>query len=44
MRMGYRLELRAKTTGPVTAIYFDWQHNTMSGGVANDGDDHGIAW
>lgn len=44
MRMGYRLELRPKTTGPVTAIYFDWQHNTMWGGVANDGDDHGIAW
>ena len=44
MRMGYRLEMRAKTTGPVTAIYFDWQHNTMWGGVANDGDDHGIAW
>jgi len=28
----------------VTAIYFDWQHNTLWGGVANDGDDHGIGW
>ena len=30
--------------GPITAIYFDWQHNTLWGGVSNDGDDHGIAW
>lgn len=44
MRMGYRLELRPKTSGPITAIYFDWQHNTLWGGVANDGDDQGIAW
>ena len=44
LRLGYRLELRPKTTGPVTAIYFDWQHNTLWGGVANDGDDHGIGW
>ncbi len=44
LRMGYRLELRAKTSGPITAIYFDWEHNTFQGGVSNDGDDHGIAW
>jgi gamma-glutamyltranspeptidase/glutathione hydrolase len=44
LRMGYRLEMRPRTTGPVTAIYFDWQHNTLWGGVANDGDDHGIGW
>jgi gamma-glutamyltranspeptidase/glutathione hydrolase len=44
LRMGYRLELRPKTSGPITAIYFDWQHNTLWGGVANDGDDHGIGW
>jgi gamma-glutamyltranspeptidase/glutathione hydrolase len=44
LRLGYRLDMRSKTTGPVTAIYFDWQHNTMWGGVANDGDDHGIGW
>jgi len=44
LRMGYRLELRRKTSGPITAIYFDWEHNTLWGGVANDGDDHGIAW
>jgi gamma-glutamyltranspeptidase/glutathione hydrolase len=44
LRMGYRLEMRPKTSGPITAIYFDWQHNTMWGGLSNDGDDHGIAW
>jgi gamma-glutamyltranspeptidase/glutathione hydrolase len=44
MRMGYRLELRPKTSGPITAIFFDSEHGTMWGGVANDGDDHGIAW
>jgi len=27
-RMGYRLETRQKTSGPITAIYFDWEHNT----------------
>jgi len=44
LRLGYRLELRRKTSGPITAIFFDWEHSTMWGGVANDGDDHGIAW
>ena len=44
LRMGYRLEMRPKTSGPITGIYFDWQHNTRWGGVANDGDDHGIGW
>ena len=44
MRLGYRLEVRHKTSGPITAIYFDWEHGTLWGGVANDGDDHGIAW
>ncbi len=44
LRMGYRLELRQKTSGPITAIYFDWEHDTLWGGVSNDGDDHGIVW
>jgi gamma-glutamyltranspeptidase/glutathione hydrolase len=44
LRMGYRLEIRPKTSGPITAIYFDSEHGTLWGGVANDGDDHGIAW
>ncbi|HYV30466.1 MAG TPA: gamma-glutamyltransferase [Candidatus Binatia bacterium] len=44
LRMGYRLETRPKTSGPITAIYFDWEHNTLWGGVSNDGDDHGVVW
>src|SRR6266496_2453058 len=44
LRMGYRFELRQKTSGPITAIYFDWDHDTLWGGVSNDGDDHGIVW
>jgi gamma-glutamyltranspeptidase/glutathione hydrolase len=44
LRLGYRLELRPKTSGPITAIYFDWEHETFWGGVSNDGDDHGVVW
>ena len=44
LRMGYRLDIRPKTSGPVTAIYFDWEHGTLWGGISNDGDDHGVAW
>ena len=43
-RMGYRLDFRKKTTGPITAIYFDAQHGTFWGGAATDGEDYGIAW
>jgi gamma-glutamyltranspeptidase/glutathione hydrolase len=44
LRMGYRLDIQRKTSGPITAIYFDWENGTMWGGISNDGDDHGIAW
>jgi gamma-glutamyltranspeptidase/glutathione hydrolase len=44
LRMGYQLELRERTSGPITAIYFDWQQSSFWGGVSNDGDDHGISW
>src|SRR5262245_50986249 len=43
-RMGYRLDFRKKTTGPITAIYFDAVHQTFWGGAATDGEDCGIAW
>ena len=43
-RMGYRLDFRKKTSGPITAIYFDAQHGTFWGGAATDGEDYGIAW
>lgn len=44
LRMGYRLDVRPKTSGPITAVYFDWQHGTFWGGISNDSDDHGIGW
>lgn len=30
--MGYRVETRRRTSGPITAIYFDREHETMWGG------------
>jgi len=33
-----------KTSGPITAIYFDWKHKTLWGGASNYGDDYGISW
>ena len=43
-RMGYRVETRAKTSGPITAIYFDRDHGTMWGAASDFGEDYGIAW
>ena len=43
-RMGYRLEFHDKTSGPITAILFDQEHNSFWGGVSNHGEDYGIAW
>ncbi len=43
-KKGYRVETRRRTSGPITAIYFDRQHGTMWGGASDYGDDYGIAW
>ena len=43
-RMGYDVETRSRTSGPITAIFFDREHGTMWGGASNFGDDYGIAW
>ena len=43
-RMGYRLEFARKTSGPITAIYFDQEHGTLWGGASNHGEDYGVAW
>ena len=43
-RMGYRLTFAERTSGPITAIWFDRKHGTMWGGVSNHGEDYGIAW
>jgi len=42
--MGYDLDFEARTSGPINAIFFDWEHGSMWGGSSNYGDDYGIAW
>jgi gamma-glutamyltranspeptidase/glutathione hydrolase len=43
-RMGYTLQFAERTSGPITAIWFDRIHGTMWGAVSNYGEDYGIAW
>ena len=43
-KMGYRLDFRELTSGPINAIYFDWEQGSFWGGSSNYGDDYGIAW
>jgi gamma-glutamyltranspeptidase/glutathione hydrolase len=42
--MGYRVETRRRTSGPITAIFFDRRHGTMWGGASDYGEDYGVAW
>jgi gamma-glutamyltranspeptidase/glutathione hydrolase len=43
-RMGYELEFEARTSGPINAIFFDWEHGSFWGGSSNHGEDYGISW
>jgi gamma-glutamyltranspeptidase/glutathione hydrolase len=43
-KMGYKLEVVAKTSGPINAIYIDREHGTLWGGSSDHGEDYGIAW
>ena len=43
-KMGYKIEFRKKTSGPMNAIFFDWEHGTFLGGSSDYGEDYGIAW
>jgi gamma-glutamyltranspeptidase/glutathione hydrolase len=43
-KMGYTLEDRDRTSGPINAIFFDRDHGTMWGGSSNFGEDYGIGW
>jgi gamma-glutamyltranspeptidase / glutathione hydrolase len=43
-RMGYKLDFQKKTSGPITAIYFDWEHGSFWAGVSDQGEDYGIVW
>ncbi|MCB9082441.1 MAG: gamma-glutamyltransferase [Lewinellaceae bacterium] len=43
-KMGYKLSFDRRTSGPINAIFFDWQHGSFWGGSSNHGEDYGIAW
>ncbi len=43
-KMGYKIDFKARTSGPITAIFFDWKNGSMWGGASNYGEDYGIAW
>ncbi len=43
-KMGYTLVFAERTSGPITAIWFDRKHGTMWGAVSNHGEDYGIGW
>ena len=42
--MGYKLEFNDRTSGPLNAIFFDWDQGSMWGGSSNHGEDYGIGW
>ncbi len=42
--MGYELESRPRTSGPINAIYFDREHGSFWGASSDYGEDYGIAW
>ncbi|MEP5611436.1 MAG: gamma-glutamyltransferase family protein, partial [Cyclobacteriaceae bacterium] len=42
--MGYTLQIRERTSGPINAIFFDWENNSFWGGSSNFGEDYGIGW
>jgi gamma-glutamyltranspeptidase / glutathione hydrolase len=44
LEMGYKLEFRERTSGPINAIYFDRLNNSFWGGSSNHGEDYGIGW
>ncbi|MCU0383259.1 MAG: gamma-glutamyltransferase [Cyclobacteriaceae bacterium] len=43
-KMGYRMRFDDRTSGPINAIYFDWEHGSFWGGSSNHGEDYGIGW
>lgn len=43
-KMGYDLTESDRTSGPMNAIFFDWQQGSMWGGSSNHGEDYGIGW
>jgi len=44
LRMGYDLTFSSRTSGPINAIFFDWENGAFWGGSSNHGDDYGVVW
>jgi gamma-glutamyltranspeptidase/glutathione hydrolase len=44
LQRGYKLEFRARTSGPINAILVDPANGTFWGGSSNHGEDYGIGW
>jgi len=42
--MGYSLTFSDRTSGPINAVFFDWENGSFWGGSSNHGDDYGIVW
>ena len=42
--MGYSLTFSPRTSGPINAVFFDWENGSFWGGSSNHGDDYGIVW
>jgi gamma-glutamyltranspeptidase/glutathione hydrolase len=42
--MGYSLTFSDRTSGPINAVFFDWEHGSFWGGSSNHGDDYGVVW
>lgn len=42
--MGYKIDVKRYTSGPINAIFFDRAHGTFWGGSSNFGDDYGVVW
>ena len=43
-RRGAVMDALRKTSGPITAILFDYEHGIMWGAASHHGEDCGIAW
>ena len=43
-QMGYTMTFEERTSGPLNAILFDFEHGTMWGGSSHHGEDYGIGW
>ena len=42
--MGYQLNFRDRSSGPINAIYFDQEQGVFQGGSSDFGEDYGLAW